>query len=78
MMNLSKFILSKKNIKSLILDMTDIKNYKLTTLLNVSFIRKNKKYEKDIFTLMNDAMKKNILEKQNIQFLLILLMMQFH
>ena len=38
--------------------MTDINNYKLTTLLNVTFIRKNKKYIKDIFILMNDSMKK--------------------
>ncbi len=48
--------------------MTDINNYKLTTLLNVTFIRKNKKYIKDIFILMNDSIKKNIMEKENTQY----------
>lgn len=68
MMNTTKFLLSKKNIRHLIMDMTDINGYKLTTLLKVEFTRKNKVYNKEIFILMNESMKKNILDKDNIQF----------
>ena len=46
--------------------MTDINNYKITTPLKADFVRKNKKYSKDIFILMNQQMKLNILDKENI------------
>lgn len=48
--------------------MTDNKGYKLTTQLKVEFKRKNKIYIKDIFIIMNEKMKKNIMEKDNIQY----------
>ena len=66
--NLTKYNYSKTNIKQLILDMKDITGYNLTTRLTVEFIRKNKKYKKDIFILMNSKMKKNLILKDNIQF----------
>ena len=39
-----------------------------TTKLTVEFIRKGKKYVKDIFIIMNANMKQNILLKDNIQY----------
>ena len=59
---------SKKNIKNLILDMKDFNNYDLTTKLSVIFKRKNKEYKKDIFIIMNENMKKNIVLIDNNQF----------
>lgn len=71
-MNLYKLLLSKINITNLIFDMKDKKEYNLTTKLTVNFIRKGKKYVKDIFIIMNATMKQNILLKENIQHLQIL------
>ena len=71
-MNLYKLLLSKINITNLIFDMKDKKEYNLTTKLIVNFIRKGKKYVKDIFIFMNATMKQNILLKENIQHLQIL------
>ena len=59
---------SKKTIRNLILDMKDFSNYNLTTKLNVIFKRKNKEYKKDIYIIMNEKMKKNIVLKDNNQF----------
>ena len=67
-LNTNRFCLSKNNIKTLILEMKDIHDYKLTTKLRVEFKRKNKTYNKDIYIIMNEQMKKNISLKDNIQY----------
>ena len=43
-------------------------NKQIVTILSVNFIRKNKKYKKDIYIIMNEEMESNIKEKDNIQF----------
>ena len=43
-------------------------NKQIVTILSMNFIRKNKKYKKDIYIIMNEEMESNIKEKDNIQF----------
>ena len=78
MMIITKFLLSKKNIRHLIMAMTDINGYKLTTLLKVEFTRKNKVYNKEIFILMNELMKKISWIKTIYNFFVIQHMILYH
>lgn len=68
LLNNTKIKYSKKNIKQLIMDMKDEKDYNITTKLYVEFKRKNKTYKKDIYMLMNAQMKKNVSSDKNLQF----------
>ena len=52
----------------MILEITDYNDYNLTSKLNVIFKRKNKEYKKDIYIIMNEKMKKNIVLEDNNQF----------
>ena len=50
----------KKHIFELLLKLTGINGYKMTTVLKVKFNRNNKIYNKNIFILMRKQMKENI------------------
>ena len=59
---------SKNNITNLILNMEDNNGYKLTTKIDVTFKRKNKVYNKNIYIMMNNNMKDNLTSNENTQF----------
>ncbi len=52
----------------MLLDNFIIGNEKVVTKLNVSFNRKGKNHNKDIFIFLSPEMKSNLLEASNIQF----------